>query len=295
MTDLAAWLRVRLRAASEPEADLAADALVGAGAAAVRRDGLRLTTHLPVGATPGEALRVVRDALERAGIATPPGALDWAVEADRDWTEEWKAGLRARRIGERFVVHPTWIVPDAGPDDLRIAIDPGMAFGTAEHATTRGALRLLEAAGARGASVLDAGTGSGILAIAALRLGAATVLAVDVDADAVAAARANLRLNGVDGRATVLVADVTPAWLGGRPEAPLDLILANILSGVLEPLLPSLRDALAPRGSLIVSGILAEEASVFRRAAGSAGLLIEREDVEEEWWSARFSRPRPAG
>jgi ribosomal protein L11 methyltransferase len=83
--------------------------------------------------------------------------------------------------------------------------------------------------------------------------------------------------------------------LGGRPEAPLDLILANILSGVLEPLLPSLRDALAPRGSLIVSGILAEEASVFRRAAGSAGLLIEREDVEEEWWSARFSRPRPAG
>lgn len=292
MTDGAAWLRVSMRAASDLDADLTADALIGAGAGAVRRDGLRLTTHLPLGGSPAATLRRLRWALARAGILPPRDSLEWAVEPDRDWSAEWKSGLRARRIGERIIVHPTWVDPEGGDADIPIAIDPGLAFGTAEHATTRGALRLLEPAVRPGWRVLDAGTGSGILAIAALALGAGSVLAVDTDADAVATARANLDGNGVGEAATTMVAEVTPTWLARRPEAPFDLILANILSGVLRPLLGPMRDALCPGGGIVVAGILAGEASAFRRATGAAGLSLEREDLEEGWWSALFSTPR---
>ncbi len=287
------WLRVTVHAASSLDADLIAQALIDAGGAAVRQDAASLTTHLPLADGAEAALGRVRAALTRAGVHRPDGVLDWAIEADRDWAVDWKAGLRARRIGERLVVHPTWQEPDDAGARIRIAIDPGLAFGTAEHASTRGALRLLESVVRPGWRVLDAGTGSGILAIAASALGAGSVLAVDSDREAVATARANLDANGVGDAVTTMVAEVTPRWLAGRPEAPFDLIAANILSGVLVPLLDPLRNALRPGGALILAGILLEESAEFGRAAAAHRLRLVREDEEDGWWSGLF-RAAPA-
>lgn len=288
MSRPAGWLRVTVHAASSLDADLTAQALIEAGGAAVRQDAASLTTHLPLAGGAEAALGRVRAALARAGVLRPAGVLDWAVESDRDWAADWKAGLRPRHIGERLVVHPTWKEPDDAGARIRIAIDPGLAFGTAEHPSTRGALRLIESVIRPGWQVLDAGTGSGILAIAASALGAGSVLAVDSDAEAVATARANLDANGVGEAVTTMVAEVTPEWLGGRPEAPFDLIAANILSGVLVPLLGPMRDALRPGGALVIAGILLEEAAAFGRAAAADRLTLDREDEEDGWWSGLF-------
>ncbi len=288
MIDPRAWLRVDLRARSELEADLASDAMVAAGAAAVHQDGLQLTTYLPLDGPPERGLEDLRRALVRAGLTPPSHALAWGVEEDRDWAAAWKEGLAPRRVGDRIVVHPTWTEPELRPGDVAIAIDPGLAFGTGEHATTRGALRLLQGAVPPGGRVLDAGTGSGILAIAALRLGAGSVLAVDVDPQAIETARANLSANGVSAAATTVVGEVTPRWLATEPG--FDLILANILSGPLRGLLRPMADALTDAGRLIVSGVLVEEAASFERAAETALLRLERADAEDDGWSALFSR-----
>jgi ribosomal protein L11 methyltransferase len=288
-----AWLRIGVRAPAGPASDLLADALVAAGGAAVHDQGPVLVTYVPLfQADPRGALADVRSCLVQAGI-DPDAAVDWRVEADRDWAAEWKAGLRARRVGRRFVLHPPWVDPGAGPGDLTIAVEPGMAFGTGEHATTRAALRLLEASIEPGAVVLDAGAGSGILAIAAALLGAGRVVAVDVDPLAVEATRSSVLAHGVRDRVQVSLASVDAPFLSDA--GPFDVIVANILSGVLRPLLPSLRSALAAAGSLIVSGILEEEAPDFMDSARAAGLFEATRDAEEGWWSARLTADRRAG
>ncbi|MEN8373875.1 MAG: 50S ribosomal protein L11 methyltransferase [Gemmatimonadota bacterium] len=286
MIDPEDWLRVWVGVApGDADAVAVAEALIAAGGTAVEETPERLGTYLPLSGTPEQRIAEVRAALASAGLRTPP-EIGWSIEAARDWAVAWKAGLGARRVGARIVLHPSWIEPAALPEDIALAIDPGMAFGTGEHATTRGALRLLEAALRPGMTVLDAGTGSGVLAIAARRLGASHVVGVDVDGEAVATAAANVRANDCQGGVRLEVAAVTSAWLGSCPQSPFDLILANILSGVLVPLLTPLSDALAPDGALIVSGILEDEAGVFRAAAEAKGLSTVREDIEDGWWSA---------
>ncbi len=163
-----------------------------------------------------------------------------------------------------------------------------MAFGTGEHETTRGVLRLLEDAVPAGGRVLDVGSGSGILSIAAVRLGAGHVHAVERDADAVACCRDNLARNGVEAAIDVVCADVDMDYLAGLDA--FDLVLANVLSRVIEPLLPVLAAAARPGAPVVLGGILDEEAAPLRRAATSAGLRFEAEDREGGWWSGRFIR-----
>lgn len=268
--------------------DLLADALVAAGGAAVLHDGGRLTTYLPLhDETLDGPLSLVRECLRNASPSADP-ELEWEVEADRDWAAEWKAGLRARRVGRRFVLHPPGAEVELAPRDLPIAIEPGMAFGTGEHATTRGAIRLLEDAVEPGHRVLDAGTGSGILAIAAARLGAGSVLAVDADPSAIEVASDNVRSNGVSEAVRASVATLDHRYFAGG--TLFDVIVANILSGVLIPLLPAFRDGLAAGGSLIVAGILEEQSYAFAAAAEAAGFGPQCVDVEQGWWSARLLR-----
>jgi len=289
----ASWLRVTVAAPHAAGRDLIAEALVAAGGAAVLHEGDRLTTYLPLSdAAPAGSLSLVRECVRNAGLPAEP-TLEWEVEADRDWATEWKAGLRARRVGRRFLLRPPWVKAAPAPGVLSIVVEPGMAFGTGEHATTRGAIRLLEEAVEPGHRVLDAGTGSGILAIAAALLGARPVLAVDVDPCAVEVARENARVNGVSDAVHASVAAVDGGFLADGPT--FDVIAANILSGVLIPLLPAFRDALSPGGSLVLAGILEEQSGTFAAAAEAAGFGPPRVDVEQGWWSARLVRRATGG
>jgi ribosomal protein L11 methyltransferase len=281
------WLYVMLHDVADWEAGLLADALVAAGATGVEQQDRQLATYLP---PPGDEEAFL--ARLRAGLAAvigrePELAAEW--RADADWAREWRRGLGARRVGRAFMVTPTWIDPEAGPHDVVITIDPQMAFGTGEHATTRGVLRLLEDRVRPGGRVLDLGTGSGILAIAAARLGAGHVLAAEADADALINARENLVRNGVAGRVELVEALVDAPFLAARPGS-FDLILANVLSGVLRPLLPELRLALRPDGFLVLSGILQSEAAELLESVATAGLAVVQEDREEEWWSVLLRR-----
>jgi len=164
-----------------------------------------------------------------------------------------------------------------------IEIDPQMAFGTGEHATTRGCLRLLDGIVPPGGSVLDIGSGSAILSIAAARMGAGRVVAIESDPDANLNARENLEANGVTDRVEIVEA-TADAGLVERFGA-FDVILANILSGVIKPLLPAMTGALRSGGRLILSGILQSESDDVVAAAAATGLRLVAEDREDEWWS----------
>lgn len=264
-------------------------ALVDMGAAAVRQEDGVLRTHLPEPDDPEGLLGEVRRRLEDAA----PGAvrrLSWSWEPDRDWVEAWRRELEPRRVGRSLVVAPGGTDPELAEGETLVTLDPGMAFGTGEHGSTRGVLRLLEAAVTPGARVLDLGTGSGILAVAALRLGAGRVVAVDVDADALEVARSNLERNGVAGDADLLRFRADRRWLTLLEPTRFDLIAANILGRVLRPLLAPLRRLAAPGADLLLGGALEREAPGLRRAAEEAGWRPEEEVVDEGWWSVRLAR-----
>lgn len=279
------WLVLTVHAPSEESVPDLVDALVALGGAAVEEHGETLVTYL---ADPGDAdgaADAARAAL--ADAAGEPVAVEWRWQAHEDWAEQWKRGLGPRKVGERLIVAPTWAVPDSVDDAVLIVLDPEMAFGTGEHATTRGVLRLLQACIRAGDRVLDVGSGSGILAIAAVKLGAAEALGVELEAEAVEAAARNVARNDVADRVTMREGTVTARTLGETPGV-YDLILANILSSVIIPLLPAFRSALRTGGRLLVSGILQTEAPAVVAAAEAAGFDVADEDREEEWWSARL-------
>ncbi|HEX2190079.1 MAG TPA: 50S ribosomal protein L11 methyltransferase [Longimicrobiaceae bacterium] len=286
MTASDRWLVLTARAPTVDAAALLAEGLVALGGGAVVETADGLVTYLT---PPHDPEAFVAEARARLAEGLPDGAepeLTWRWQESEDWARKWKEGLRPRRVTPRVVVKPTWTEWDAAPGETVIDIDPQMAFGTGEHATTRGCLRLLDGALRPGDRVLDVGSGSAILAIAAARLGAGETVAVEYDPDANLNARENLELNGVEGRVRIVEAMADPALLRGLGR--FDLLLANILSSVIRPLLPGFREALggSPEGRLIVSGILRAEHADVARDAEAAGFRVARTDEEEEWWSA---------
>ncbi len=204
-----------------------------------------------------------------------------AVNAE-DWSSSWKVHFKPLRVGKHLLIVPTWEEAVQLPGDLVIRIDPGMAFGTGGHETTRLCLELLEQV-MEGSdlitapSLLDLGTGSGILAMAASLLGAGRILALDIDPDAVEVARENLELNGLSDK---IECGTTP--LESLDER-FDIILANILAEELVRLAPYLTDRLNPGGSLILSGILAEKEQLVRRGFSSQPLEYCRTASAGEW------------
>jgi ribosomal protein L11 methyltransferase len=215
------------------------------------------------------------------------GRLEWGWQPHEEWEVLWRRGLGPRRITPRILVTPTWESPDAGPGDVVITLDPGMAFGTAEHATTRGCLRLLDRTVQPGDRVADVGAGSGILSVAAALLGARHVLGMELDPMSCEAASENIAANGVQDRVRVLPREVRgPDHL---PQGPYEGIVANIQRSILVPLLPSFRGSLVPEGWLILSGILLEEREDLLGAAVREGLVLKDQDREGGWWSGVFT------
>jgi ribosomal protein L11 methyltransferase len=203
---------------------------------------------------------------------------------DRDWGEEWKKGLGAIAVGRVFL-RPSWIDAPPPPGSVEVVLDPGMAFGTGTHATTSLCLAAIDDFLARrpGASVVDVGTGSGLLAIAASKLGAGRVAANDNDPVAVAVAAENAARNGAH---LELTGDSLEAIVGS-----FDLVVANILANVLVDLSPSLVARTAPGGELVLAGILVPQEEEVRLPFLARGLEQLPGERRGEWSLLRFRRP----
>ena len=285
----ARWLVLTVELPPEADPGLALDHLLSLGATAVEeRDGA-LVTYLPPPDRPEARVDEVRVALDRALGGSGRVRVSWGWQPHEEWSETWRRGLAPRRIGSRLLVAPTWTDPEARPDDLVIRIDPGMAFGTAEHATTRGCLVLLEPVVQEGDRVVDVGAGTGILSIAAALLGARRVVAAESDEFACEAARENADANRVGKQIEIRHQRLDGAELADL--GPVDGIVANIQSRVLLGLLPGAARALVPGGWLVLGGILASERDGLVRGAEGEGLILDGEVREDEWWSGRFRSP----
>ena len=212
----------------------------------------------------------------------PVGPLRVRAVDDADWTETWKEHYVAQRIG-RVVIVPSWVDEPIGPDEVAIVLDPGMAFGTGLHPTTRACLELLQELGPMPPSVLDVGCGSGLLALAALRLGARRAVGVDTDPLAVAAARENAARNGL---ADSL--DIREGTLPADPDERYRLVLANLVAAVLVDLAPRLAAHLAPGGTLVASGIIEPRATEVDGALRAADLAVRERRDDGEWVSLRI-------
>jgi ribosomal protein L11 methyltransferase len=270
------WTTLRVRPAANREAVLAA--MFAAGVGGVQEEADAFVTHVEAGFDiPGFDLAVRQ--------ADPGVTLETAALADVDWSREWKRGIRAHTVGA-LTVAPPWLV-DEGHPGTTIVIEPAMAFGTGEHATTRGVLALMQAVMRAGDRVADLGAGSAVLSIAAVRLGASRVVAIELDGDAIPNAEANLAANGVGTGVTVIQGDAAVLL---PLVAPVDLVVANILSGVIRHLLPVIGSALVPGGRAIFSGITSAEADDMRGVLSAAGWRMIQELDQEGWWTAAAAR-----
>jgi ribosomal protein L11 methyltransferase len=276
VSETSSWVTVRVHASSHREEVIAA--LFEQGAQGVQEIGEAIVTQVPSQAH--------ADALVCAVLAASSDArADTEPLAKIDWSEEWKHGIH-EQVLDRLTVVPPWLAE--GHDPARtIVIDPGMAFGTGEHATTRGVIRLMQRIVRSGDHVADLGAGSAILAIAAAKLGARHVAAIEVDHDAISNAEENVRRNDVARIVMVIEGDAATLL---PLVAPVRVITANIISSALLELLPVMASALDQGGSAILSGILDEERPTMLRALRDSGWVVDAEDREDIWWSATIAR-----
>lgn len=262
-----------------------------ATAAAVETEDpvLMVRTFLPIDEHQGVVRRQLEEALWHLGQIYPIPAPEFREVADEDWIEAWKAGYGLQRVGQRIVIVPSWENYTPRPEEIVIRMEPGMAFGTGTHPTTRMCLVELERRVRPAMAVLDVGTGSGILAIAAARLGATPVLAVDIDSTAVEVARANLAANGVNVAVSVrqgsleVLDSESRAW---------DLVVANILAEPIAAMADDLASALAPQGCLIAAGIISDEEPLVAGRFRAAGLAVSDRRQHHDWITLVATRSR---
>ena len=243
-------------------------------------DGAALRAYIPAGRWHDSLLAPLAAALHRSASlrSLAPAAIRTAPIEQRNWNEAWEATIRPIRVTERIVIAPTWHPHEAAPGDVVLTIDPKMSFGTGYHETTRLMLRLIERHVRAGDVVLDVGSGTGVLAIAALKLGAARAVGVDNDEWASVNANENAGLNGVSGRC-----DFRRGELGAVQERGFDLIVANIQRNVIEPMIGGFLTRLQPRGKLLLSGLLVGDRDAMLARLSEARLSLFDEEGENEW------------
>jgi ribosomal protein L11 methyltransferase len=207
---------------------------------------------------------------------------------EEDWANAWKRYYRPQRIGRRLLLGPTWEEFASGPDDVVVRLDPGNAFGTGLHPTTRLALQLLEGTSLTGVRLLDVGAGSGVLAIAGALLGARAVLALDTNADAVRVTGENARVNGQDGR--IRAREGSLDLLRLEPEPQFEVVVANIVAKVLTQLAPDLAAAVAPGGELLLSGVIEPAELELMLTFATLGFLPVERQSEGDWRALRLHR-----
>jgi len=246
--------------------------------------------YLPVDDQLWDKKRRIEQAFWHLGQIRPVPAPAFRTVAEVDWAEAWKERLDVLRIGRHIVIRPSWRVYAPEPEDVVIELDPGMAFGTGLHPTTQMCLVALEELNPPGASVLDVGTGSGILAIAGAKLGAERVLAVDNDPVAVKTARDNVAANGVQDVVRVArgsLADVSGSY---------DLVVVNILAKVIvEMAHTGLATRVRAGGTLIATGIIDDQSAKVVAALEQNGLSLVEQRQVEDWVCLLAQRPCQAG
>lgn len=258
---------------------------------------LRVCGYLPVNDRLEETRQRLEEALWYLGRIRHLPAPQYQQVQENDWAEAWKKHYHPLPIGKKLIVVPAWL-ESPSQDRIPIRMDPGMAFGTGTHPTTQLCLEIVEERVRPGDTVIDVGCGSGILSIAAIKLGARRALAVDIDPLAIPVVQENARVNGVGGSIVTGVGSVDKIQGGSFDIQHADLVLANILAPVLARLLnEGMADLLAPRGLLVLSGILDEqwegkkEPSPLREAVYAHGLRLVEKRRSGDWIAAVVGRP----
>ena len=270
------WFALRVDSPQQRARIIAA--LIDAGAPGVHEDGTALLTYYQSESAARHAAATVTGMESDAVMGIEP-------VGDVDWTTAWRRHMRAFSLGG-LTIAPPWLADGLDPAHA-VVIDPGMAFGTGDHASTRGAVRLMQTVIRAGDVVADLGTGSAVLAIAAAKLGAGRVIGVDIDPDAMGNAHENVERNGVGDVVHLLDGDAATVL---PLIAPVDVILANITAHVLGALLPAMSGAVDESGHAVVAGILDGESDDFVNAAMAHGWTLEHSCHEEGWWSALLER-----
>ncbi len=248
----------------------------------------RIRTFIPQESFDASALDSIRTGIWHLGQLRGIGELTVETRNEEDWANAWKAHYKPVRVGSRVVVRPPWQTYDPGDDDIVVLLDPGMAFGTGTHPTTQTALRLLETLELDGRTVFDVGTGSGIIAIAAAKLGARKVDGVDIDAVSVRQAQTNIDLNGVRDSVTI--------WQSGMETTDstlptYDIVVANIIARVLVDISEQIAASIDTAGTLVLSGIIdSKEQSVIDCYAALGFEMIDRQQIED--WIGHIWRRR---
>ncbi len=264
---------------------------------------IAVRAYLPVDAQLEERRQKLEEALYYLGRIQPLPAPTFTPIADQNWMEAWKQNYRPIPIGERLIILPAWL-DSPEPKRIPIKIDPGMAFGTGTHPTTQLCLELMEKAfGERGKrkdsflfplSCIDIGCGSGILSIAALKLGARSVLGVDVDPEAIRNSRENANMNGIAGELLLGIGSVKEIMEGKFAIRSAPLVVANILAPVIIRLLEAgLADVVEGDGTLILSGILQDQMESVTEAARARGLQRKEKRQMGDWIAMAMNQQEP--
>ena len=250
---------------------------------------LAVRAYFPRDARAEEIRQRLEASLGHMSLMYPMPTPVYRTVAEEDWAEAWKVNYKPVRIGRKLFIRPLWIEMEPDPDLIELALDPGMAFGTGTHPTTQLCLEALEDLTPPGAQVLDLGCGSGILSVAAAKLGAAHVLALDIDPIAVDASNLNAQQNGVADKITVAEGSLENVIASARR---FDLVVANILARIIIAMCDEhLGDTVRPGGKAILSGIIDTQADDVEAALRKTGLEPYARRLQGDWVVIEARRP----